>query len=426
MKRMRFVNYLFIALLISACSEVATPGEEVQPLAGDIEIISAEANLPTDGVFPQAVGGQPFTITVRLSNFAPAGGVELGVFILRVNSFVSSFGGSGGTVVVPEGEQMIEIPIETFPVSGLNTESISISTDSDDVTDRSRERLLIQLSPDPKRPVQVFEAEEAALSGAAKVDEMSSFSGIGAVEFPLGEEASATFDVDVAEAGTYLLILGYAGVSGPPDPGEPSFVDLAVNGASSRLTLPSPPGSGGGSGVRNEGVEVQLGAGRNVIRLSADEGSNLGAFALDRLDVVVSDTPGDTGSGDPFPEPGTAYALRNAKTGAYLDTDPGGQLDLASSSNGSDRRFRLEEEGGAYFVVNQRDDRGALDTQPDGGVRWVSREEGGDDKRWALLEDGEGYRLNNLAGRGYLSAADGEVVLSGEADASLWLLERVD
>ena len=426
----RLLSCLGVALLISACSEDVAPGGELRALDSGIEIRSAEANLPTDGVFPQAVGGQPFTITVRLDGTAPAGGVEIGVSILRVNSFVASFGGSGGTVVVPEGEQMIEIPIETFPVSALNTESISVSTDSEGPTDRSRERLLIQLLPDPERPVQVNEAEDAALKGAATVDEMSSFSGVGAVEFPLGEAASATFDVDVAETGAYLLILGYAGVPGPPAPGEPSFVDLNVNGESSRLTLPSPPGTGGGSGVRNEGVQVQLSAGRNVIRLSADEGSDLGAFALDRLDVVASDTfsnddGGDVASGDGgFPEPGVAYALRNAATGTYLDTDPNGQLELASSATGADRHFRLAEVGSAFFVVNQRSDRGALDTRSGGGVRWISEPGGGDDKRWALVREGEGYRLDNLADRGYLSVSDGEVVLSGEEDeASLWFFE---
>ncbi len=127
-----------------------------------------------------------------------------------------------------------------------------------------------------------------------------------------------------------------------------------------------------------------------------------------------------------FPQEGVWYSLENAAQGQFLDTSGGGQLSLKPDSNGDDRLFQFVAAGdNSFFIVNKRPDRGALDTRPGGDVRWVAdATPAGDDKRWAVSQEGEGYRLENAdPGRGALAAQGGSIVWnSSQSSAGVWIL----
>ena len=125
-----------------------------------------------------------------------------------------------------------------------------------------------------------------------------------------------------------------------------------------------------------------------------------------------------------FPQEGVWYSLKNAAQGQFLDTSGGGLLSLKPDSNGDDRLFQFVPAGNnSFFIVNKRSGRGALDTRPEGDVRWMSdASPAGDDKRWTVSREGESYRLENVdPARGFLTAQAGQIVWSSQADdSSLW------
>ena len=127
-----------------------------------------------------------------------------------------------------------------------------------------------------------------------------------------------------------------------------------------------------------------------------------------------------------FPQSGMWYRLENADGGRYLDTLPNQVLSLADGPGGQGRQFSFVPAGdGGYYIVNRLPERGALDTSEGGAVRWTPEASPkGDDKRWRVVEDGQGYRFANMrAGRGFLTVEGDQLAWNtGERDdGSLWL-----
>ena len=124
-----------------------------------------------------------------------------------------------------------------------------------------------------------------------------------------------------------------------------------------------------------------------------------------------------------FPQEGVWYSLEYAAQGQFLDTSDGGALSLKADSSGDDKLFQFVPAGeDSFFIVNKRSGRGALDTRPEGDVRWVAdATPEGNDKRWTVSEEGKGYRFNNVAPeRGTLDVQGGDVVWNS-SQSSAWI-----
>jgi hypothetical protein len=143
--------------------------------------------------------------------------------------------------------------------------------------------------------------------------------------------------------------------------------------------------------------------------------------------------PSSCTGGGAFPDPNAFYTLRNLSTGGYLDTDSNGRVDQNATANESDKVWRFVSAGnGRWRIVNAFSGRGALDTQNNGVVQWLSSEAPtGDDKLWTVTQGpNSSYRFDSVrSGRGYLEASGSSTVRynTGSAtNAAAWVPARVN
>jgi hypothetical protein len=172
-----------------------------------------------------------------------------------------------------------------------------------------------------------------------------------------------------------------------------------------------------------QGSSMRMSSGRPVINSST---SVPGACSGSTTTSAPSQT-----SPSGFPQEGVWYSLKNAATGAILDTDPNGRLDLYSGNGmGDDRRWRfVKVSKGVYRIINGKAGRGQLDSAKGGVVRWISTTNSNNsDHLWRIetLSDGK-VRFENLySGREYLSARwDGSVNWNSNNNAK-WVPKRVN
>ena len=141
--------------------------------------------------------------------------------------------------------------------------------------------------PEPCTPGKRCEAENAAYTLFAFANSASGYSGIGYLSCADDPAATpnpcaATFDVDVAKAATYNLVIGYASPLSQLDRG----IAIAINGIPvSEPFVVFAPTSGG---FATNTLSVQLAAGRNVIVI----GPSSGSYSLDYIEVQAAGTGG--------------------------------------------------------------------------------------------------------------------------------------
>jgi hypothetical protein len=142
--------------------------------------------------------------------------------------------------------------------------------------------------PEPCTPGKRCEAENAAYTLFAFANSASGYSGIGYLSCADDPSAAAptpceaTFDVDVAKADTYNLVIGYAS----PLSQFVRGIAVAINGVSvTGLFVEFAPTSGG---FATNTLSVQLVAGRNMIVI----GPSSGSYSLDYVEVQATGTGG--------------------------------------------------------------------------------------------------------------------------------------
>ena len=216
------------------------------------------------------------------------------------------------------------------------------------------------------------------------------------------------FTVSVAQAGTYAVSARVA----TPQSGRDFRVE--AGGASAAVAVPN---TGGWTAWQTvQGGEIALAAGRQVVRLALTDGP----FNLDWVSFELDQAAA-------FPQPGVFYTLRNVGTGGYLDTQGAGTVEVVAESPSADQRWRFVDAGnGAFWIVNARGQRGALDTRGGGEVRWTGQATpDGADKRWTVATAGGGsFRfLNGQPGRGALAAGAGGAAVwtNGTGSATRWV-----
>jgi hypothetical protein len=92
---------------------------------------------------------------------------------------------------------------------------------------------------------------------------------------------AATFDVDVANAATYNLVIGYATPLSQVDRGIAVAIN-AVPGTSAPFVAFAPTSGG----FATHTLSVQLAAGRNVIVI----GPSSGSYSLDYIEIQATET----------------------------------------------------------------------------------------------------------------------------------------
>lgn len=143
------------------------------------------------------------------------------------------------------------------------------------------------VTPPPTSPAGTYEAESAVLSGGAAVAaDHTGYSGTGFVGGFIDSNkgnASATFNVNVAEAGTYNVTLKYANGSGVAQ-----TLSLYANGTKALQT--SLPATANWDTWSTKADTVSLNAGNNTIMYKYDT-TDSGNVNIDKIDIAMVVTP---------------------------------------------------------------------------------------------------------------------------------------
>lgn len=143
------------------------------------------------------------------------------------------------------------------------------------------------VTPPPTSPAGTYEAESAVLSGgAAAAADHTGYSGTGFVGGFIDSNkgnASATFNVNAAEAGSYNVTLKYANGSGAAQ-----TLSLYVNGTKALQT--SLPATANWDTWSTKADTVTLNAGNNTIMYKYDT-TDTGNVNIDKIDIAIVVTP---------------------------------------------------------------------------------------------------------------------------------------
>ncbi len=143
--------------------------------------------------------------------------------------------------------------------------------------------------PSPPKPVFIYEAENAVISGGAGINSNhSGYSGDGFVDGYQNSGATTTFNVNVSTAGSYLLDLRYANATGAV-----KTVSIYINGV--KLKSAAFPNLSNWDTWSNAVEQVTLNSGSNAITYKYDSGDtgniNLDYIILTSLDAEPPTAP---------------------------------------------------------------------------------------------------------------------------------------
>lgn len=138
--------------------------------------------------------------------------------------------------------------------------------------------------------------------------------------------------------------------------------------------------------------------------------------AKTNIDITASSSSSDKLEG--------TYNFKSISTNMYMGTDPDGVVNLGTSINNEDYKWKLvSSSSNHYNIDNMQSGRGVLDSDGSGKVKWNTSEplKTNDDTQWQAEHiSGNIYRFNNkYSGRDYLYAkSDGTVGYKSSADNS--------
>ena len=170
------------------------------------------------------------------------------------------------------------------------------------------------------QPQQVYQAEDATLSGPIAAADNPGYTGTGYADYQNASGDYAQWTVQAPAAGTYTLEFRYANGGSGNRP-----LDIALNGAD-QGTLPFAP-TGGWSSWKIQPMTVQLQAGANTIRATAtgQSGGNIDYLGISQGQVPTSPTQTASFQPSAMGISGAAYVY-NYFTGQGAIVPPGGSF----------------------------------------------------------------------------------------------------
>jgi hypothetical protein len=270
---------LFVLTLAGVAALGGASGAGAQAQAPQLE--SFTINAPLVNFLHTVVGGETFTVTLRLDRAAPAGGTRVRVSKLRDSGPIYTL---PKEAVIPQGARSRTFAVETLPVapgditpSNQQLAGSIVSVENPDVLFGS---VFVVPRPrdDPRGDPVTYEAEIATLAGARVVSDAGPWSLASNEAFVVytSRTGSATFAVQ-ARAGTNLVIFRYAYTGF-----EPRQMRVTINGTGRLVSFPPTPGE---SWYQLWAIQAPLLAGANTIRAAAVRRSE--PINLDFLQVAV-------------------------------------------------------------------------------------------------------------------------------------------
>lgn len=265
--------------LVAVLAPQTSSGGPAQTVAPQLE--SFTINAPLVNFLHRVVGGETFTVTLRLDRPSPAGGTRVRAAKLRDSGPIYTL---PKEAVIPPAARSHTFTVETLPVapgditpSNQQLSGSIVSVENPDVLFGS---VFVDPRPrnDPRGDPVTYEAENAALSGARVVSDAGPFSLASNEAFVVytSRTGSVTFNVQ-ARAGTNLIIFRYAYTGF-----EPRQMRVTVNGDARLVTFQPTPGE---SWYQLTAIQASLQAGPNTIRVAAVRRSE--PVNLDFLQVAL-------------------------------------------------------------------------------------------------------------------------------------------
>jgi hypothetical protein len=272
-----------VSILVPLLASIAllAPATSSNAQTGAPQLESFTINTPVVDFLHTVVGGETFTVTLRLDRPSPAGGTRVRVSKLRDSGPIYTL---PKEAVIPAGARNHTFTVETLPLapgditpSNQQLAGSIVSVENPDVLFGS---VFVVPRPrnDPRGDPVTYEAENATLSGAQVVSDAGPYSLASGEAFVryTSRAGSATFDVQ-ARAGTNLVVFRYAYTGF-----EPRQMRVTVNGSGRLVTFPPTPGE---SWYQLTAIQAPLRAGANTIRVAAVRRSE--PVNLDFVQVAV-------------------------------------------------------------------------------------------------------------------------------------------
>jgi hypothetical protein len=256
------------------------PGAVAQSGAPQLE--SFTINAPLVDFLYTIVGGETFTVTLRLDRPSPAGGTRVLVRKLRDSGPIYTL---PKEAVIPQGARSRTFTVETLPIargdrvtpSNQQLAGSIVSVENPDVLFGS---VFIVPRPvgDPRGDPVTYEAENGRLSGARVVSDAGPWSLASNEAFVVYTSSTGSVELDAqARAGTNLVVFRYAYFGD-----ESRLMRVTINGTARLVTFQPTPGE---SWYQLTAIRADLRAGANTIRISAVRRSP--PVNLDFLQVAV-------------------------------------------------------------------------------------------------------------------------------------------
>ena len=277
---LRALSVLVLGItLIAASAPMTSSGAPTQTGAPQLE--SFTINAPLVDFLHTVVGGETFTVTLRLDRPSPAGGTRVLVRKLRDSGPIHTL---PKEAVIPQGARSRTFSVETLPIApgGItpSNQQLAGSIQSIENPDVLFGSVFVVPRPrdDPRGDPVTYEAESAALAGARVVSDAGPYSLASNEAFVVytSRTGSATFGVQ-ARAGANLIIFRYAYTGF-----EPRQMRVTVNGSGRLVTFQPTPGE---SWYQLTAIQAPLRAGQNTIRVAAVRRSD--PVNLDFIQVAV-------------------------------------------------------------------------------------------------------------------------------------------
>jgi hypothetical protein len=217
-------------LVLFALLVVVVPAGAARAQAPVPQLESFTINAPRVNFLHTVVGGQTFTVTLRLDRPAPAGGTRVRVSKLRDSGPIYTL---PKEAVIPEGGRRRTFTVEKLPIapgditpSNRQLAGSIVSVEHPDVLFGSV-FVVPRLRDDPRGDPVTYEAETTTLAGARVVSDAGPWSLASNEAFVVytSRTGSATFDVQ-ARGGTSLVVFRYAYTGF-----EPRQMRVTINGA---------------------------------------------------------------------------------------------------------------------------------------------------------------------------------------------------